>query len=65
MRHRIDERLLREMEQHQFDHTCERCGHFDDPSGSCSLGFPTELHRARPLTLGGDLTFCKTFEPCG
>ncbi len=65
MKHLVDERLVLELLESGLVYCCERCGHFDEGEQSCSLGFPTEPHRDRPLVLGTELSFCKTFELCG
>ena len=65
MKHRMDERMIRELEQYALAYSCERCGLFDDRDQSCAFGFPTEPHRERPLRVGDELVFCKTFELAG
>jgi hypothetical protein len=60
--HRIDEQLAREAARFRLVFTCERCAQFEPAEGLCSLGYPSAPHRARPLVVGAELIFCKTFE---
>jgi hypothetical protein len=60
--HRIDERLESELAHYRVAFTCERCAQFEPDEGLCSLGYPSEPHRTRPIVVGAELIFCKTFE---
>lgn len=62
MIHTVDEQLLEEIARFRLAHTCERCAQFEEVSGACSLGFPNEVHRERPLVIGAELVFCKNYE---
>ncbi len=62
MKHRVDERLLDEVERFRLRYSCEACVHFEVAGGRCGEGFPNQEHRQRPLQLGAGLYFCKAFE---
>lgn len=62
MIHRVDERMAGELARYRVAYTCERCAQFAPDEGLCSLGYPSDPHRARPIVVGGELVFCKTFE---
>jgi len=57
-------RFLREREQFKFVYRCPACEHFDEPAGSCSLGYPnrTLMESETFLEDGGSFVFCKYFE---
>ena len=59
---RLDARLRREIADCRLRYTCERCAQLDEVSGRCSLGYPNEAHRERPLDAQDALVFCKEFE---
>lgn len=66
---RLDGKLRREIATYRLCYTCERCAQLDEPTGRCSLGYPNEAHRERPLgsidaplTDDDALVFCKEFE---
>jgi hypothetical protein len=42
--------------------TCERCAHFDPPSGRCASGYPNQEHRDVHLDEREAFVFCKEFE---
>jgi len=58
---RLDPRLRSEIAVYRLAFTCDRCASFDEPTGSCSLGYPNEEHRERGLE-GDSLVFCKEFD---
>jgi hypothetical protein len=62
MRTPVDERLIEQIEHFRLRYTCDACGHFDEPHGSCSLGYPNEAHQLRKLGLRQQLVFCKEFD---
>lgn len=62
MRHSIDASLIQEASEFSLRFRCEHCAHFDDVAPQCSLGYPTDEHRQRPLLVGHLLCFCKEFE---
>ena len=62
MIHLVDDRLAEEVDRFSLVFTCERCASFDEPSRRCSLGYPNEMHRQRPLAVGAELVFCKEFD---
>ncbi len=62
MKHRLDERLLDEVERFRLRYSCEACVHFDPIEARCGEGYPNHEHRQRPLRAGEWLCFCKSFE---
>jgi hypothetical protein len=57
----IDARVERELEEFGLVYTCERCAHFDPPTGGCASGYPNAEHREVPPPRRL-LVFCKEFE---
>jgi len=62
MQTKIDDRLVGQVRLYRLRFTCEHCGHFDQGTTTCSLGYPNEPHRSRDLTVNHELEFCKEFE---
>lgn len=67
MIHRVDERLRDEARRFHLVFACPDCVSFDDGGGegapgSCSLGFPNEMHRDPRLEGRAEVIFCKAFE---
>ena len=59
MKTTVDERLRREAERFQLQHTCEDCVHFTGEA--CIHGYPTAQHRLRIATSEA-IVFCKEHE---
>jgi hypothetical protein len=60
---RLDDKLRLEIRHFRLCYTCERCVQLDEATGRCSLGYPNEAHRDRPLDSDNHaLIFCKEFE---
>ena len=55
-------RVVGEARKFNLAFTCERCAHFDPPSGRCASGYPNEEHRDVHLDEREAFVFCKEFE---
>lgn len=62
MRHTADERFLTEARVYQLRFTCEHCVHFVEATRGCGEGFPNADHLEKPLVVGSEMVFCKSFE---
>lgn len=63
MKTRVDLRLLDEARRFELRFTCDDCAHFSmsEADGRCANGWPRG-ERARPLSAGEHIEFCKEFE---
>lgn len=59
---RVDARLRDEIERFALRFACEDCAAFDERSGACAYGYPTEPHRRDRLDEAPEIAFCKAFE---
>ncbi len=59
---RVDPQLRADIESFELRYACEDCTHFEPQGAGCSLGYLTTPHRARAITPGDSIVFCKTFE---
>ncbi len=62
MHHVVDERLLQEAETFQLRATCEHCVYFVADAGTCSEGYPNQMHRTARKSVGDVVVYCKKFE---
>jgi hypothetical protein len=59
------ESFVEQERRYRFCFTCEHCAHFDELSGECLHGFPTETHRLehyRSEPPPETILFCKEFD---
>ena len=59
MIHTVDEQAASEIRRCSSAFTCERCVQLEPISERCPSGYPNEDHRARSLSVGSRLVFCK------
>ena len=62
MKTHVDSRLRQEAAALRLRFSCEQCAHFDVPRDSCSLGYPSHMHRTEVLAKRDELEFCKEFD---
>lgn len=62
MRQAADRRFLFEAKAFELRFTCEHCVHFVESTRACGEGFPNGDHLAKPLQVGSEIVFCKSFE---